>query len=202
MIPIRIDPDGKAVFTTDQMEDYGYPEWWGFYSYYVIDGQPIYVSDYKQEQEYYSRPIHRYSRVERFQTILKHLLGHGTVPDKVVECVQSYNVLVTSSTVWDDVRKILKENGYSKYYSRIPHILSMLGCRYIVFDNYEKILNDFKRMSSKFDSMAWDRNYFPNLRFVALRMLEMEGAIFSYDIIRMRTKRKIKVMEDIFNKLY
>lgn len=54
-------------------------------------------------------------------------------------------------------------------------------------------------MSARFDLLEKDsRKYFPNLRYVALRMLSEEGILFAYKIPWIRTKRKEKVMHDIF----
>ena len=67
MTPHSYTQQGVAVFTTDQLE-IGMPEDFGFSSpYQVIEGCPKYVMDYKYEcSNDIMRPIHRYSRCERF----------------------------------------------------------------------------------------------------------------------------------------
>jgi hypothetical protein len=42
------------------------------------------------------------------------------------------------------------------------------------------------------------RKYFPNLRYVALRLLVDHGAVFEYDVPLLKTKRKLKGMEEIY----
>lgn len=64
------------------------------------------------------------------------------------------------------------------------------------------MIEKFRGMSSRFDKIKKElktRSYFPNLRYVALRMLEEEGIFFMYQIPKIRTKRKLKVMESIYS---
>jgi hypothetical protein len=63
MKPFRIDNDGKCIFTSSQIKDYGLPEEWGYFIYLVIeDDSHCLVADYKFLQSYHFRSIHRYSR--------------------------------------------------------------------------------------------------------------------------------------------
>jgi hypothetical protein len=66
MIPLRWEGQ-TAIFTSHQIEDYGLPEEWGYHQYEVIDDRSTihFTTDYKLEQSYYKRPIHRYNRLER-----------------------------------------------------------------------------------------------------------------------------------------
>lgn len=85
----------------------------------------------------------------------------------------------------------------------IPSILNRLGRRRerIEFWRVEKVIEKFKTMSFKFDSIKSSldtRIYFPNLRYIALRLLEESGIVFNFDIPKIRTKRKLKVMEEIY----
>lgn len=45
------------------------------------------------------------------------------------------------------------------------------------------------------------RKYFPNLRYVALRLLVDHGAVFEYDIPLLKTKRKLKGMDELYQSL-
>jgi hypothetical protein len=80
----------------------------------------------------------------------------------------------------------------------------MLGIKNSVIDFYivEDIILKFQSMSVNFDSGVFGRVYFPKLRYIALRLLEDHGMIFKYYIPKIRTKRKDKVMSDIYEKLY
>lgn len=46
-----------------------------------------------------------------------------------------------------------------------------------------------------------DRKYFPNLRFVALKLLIKHGAVFDYDVPLLKTRRKLKVLEEAYSSL-
>lgn len=167
------------------------------------------VSDYKMMQHSSSRKIHRYDRVERFKTVLMHLLGgRGSVPLDVLQDVENRVVRFSIQTVWLDVQKILRVNGYGKYFNRIPYILRYLGFKpKIVFSGsiVDLCMQDFMRMSVKFDRIKSDleeRKYFPSLRYVALRLLEIHGTTFEYEIPLVKTPCKVQVLDDIFNKLF
>ena len=103
------------------------------------------------------------------------------------------------------VRRVLKKHGYKGYYNRIPSILKRfgLGVCFCDYQAVESILREFGRISRKFDVMVWvGRKYFPNLRWVALKMLELVGAKHEYRVPMILTKRKERVMEDIWEKIY
>lgn len=57
-------------------------------------------------------------------------------------------------------------------------------------------------MSHRFDQMKMDRVYFPNLRFVCLELLEVNGFEFGFRVDKIRTPRKKVVMDEVFEKLY
>lgn len=57
-------------------------------------------------------------------------------------------------------------------------------------------------MSFRFDQMKTDRVYFPNLRFVCLELLEVNGFDFGFRVDKIRTPRKRLVMEEVFERLY
>jgi hypothetical protein len=44
-----------------------------------------------------------------------------------------------------------------------------------------------------------ERKYFPNLRFVALKLIEKYGGKFNLKIPFIRTRRKFKILEKIIN---
>lgn len=76
MKPFKTDPDGIPVFSTVQIDDYGFPEHWGYTKYRVVESREAnLVTDYKMEQERYFQKIHRYSRFARFKVCLLNILG-------------------------------------------------------------------------------------------------------------------------------
>jgi hypothetical protein len=110
--------------------------------------------------------------------------------------------------VWNSVRGILKKNKGRIYYNRIPTILGMLGYeKKVQFGDSNElvrvIVNDFRILSSRFDKKkkSMGRVYFPSLRFVACKLLEMYKVEFEYKIPFARTPRKLKGMEKIWESL-
>lgn len=202
--PVRIDEDGVAVFSIGQIDVFGDPSLWGLEKFrVVVDRESMeMVSDYKSVAMCSLRPIHRYSRDERFRGVLLELLGfRGVVDDRVVELCEE----VDRANVWVEVRRVLKREGYKGYYNRIPTILKRMGMDVCYCDGeaLESIFREFSRISRNFDKMVWvGRKYFPNLRWVALKLLELVGAVWAYKVPMILTKRKVKVMEDIWNKIY
>lgn len=157
---------------------------------------------WKEQQEAKSRvrPIHRYNRFERFKNTLQELLGvRGTVPSTVLE-------LIPIECDWEIIRKILKQNQLTKYYNQIPHIIFVkTGVQPVTFENrhdsFNAILQRFMEMTFKFDTMGlrkkYDRKYFPNLRFVALTLIEEYGGEFNIKIPFIRTARKVGTLNKI-----
>jgi hypothetical protein len=157
---------------------------------------------YKEQQEARSRvrPIHRYNRFERFKNTLEDLLGvRGKVPEKVL-------ALIPTDCDWEIVRRILKENKAIRYYNQIPHIIYVkTGIQVVKFHDrhlsYKEILKKFNEMTFRFESTGirkkYKRKYFPNLRFVALTLIEEYGGEFSITIPFIRTPRKVNVLNKI-----
>lgn len=211
--PIRIDGD-LPIYTSDQIALYGLPDLWGVHTYEVIESRetshPM-VTDYQMEQERRGalRPIHHYNRVERFESILYQLIGaRGVVPRLVMDTIQIEGYNSDPSKIWNSIRGILKKHGWRVYYNRIPVILDKLGYKFkINFGDKNAfvllIINEFKKMSSRFEQIRaqLDRCYFPNLRYIVFKLMEEHGAIFEYEIPFLRTPRKEKVMEEVWNLL-
>lgn len=210
--PVRFDPDQVPVYDSYQLELYGLPETWGIFCYRVIalreTEQPM-VSDWKMEQERGKlRPIHRYSRVERFTSILAQLICcRGKVPKDLFLKIKEHEIPDNPDLAWNAVRKILKDMKARKYYNRIPSILQMLGFPQNILCNQNslmrEIINDFRVISTRFDQAKKNlgRVYFPSLRFIAFKLLQLHGVEFAYKIPFVRTPRKLKAMEQIWDLL-
>jgi len=152
-----------------------------------------------------TRAVHRYSRPERFVSVVYQLLGaRGDIPLEVVCSIRHYGYDKEPEKIWNSIRKILKCLDWSKYYNRIPGIIELLGHGKGKFDFevIQRLFLKFRAMSVRFDSLDKEsRKYFPNLRYVALRMLDEAGVGFAFHVPWIRTKRKEKVMQDIFSLL-
>lgn len=208
MKPIKIDPDGVPVFSSTQIDDYGLPEHWGYEVYRVSESlEANLVSDYKMEHEMFFRKIHRYSRLARFKVCLFNILGErGNIPAFVLTMIKTY-LKPNSVDKWNDTRKLLKHFKQRKYYDQIPAILKKLsyGRCFPSLTNtqFEAIINDFKCLSDKFERVKKEhaRTYFPNIRFIVLKLLDLHGINPNYPIPLVRTSRKMKSLQELWTSL-
>ena len=208
MNPFKTDPDGVPVFSTNDIDDYGVPELYGFETYRVVDSRDKdFVSDFDMEHQYDLRPIHRYDRIARFKTTLLCIIGErGRVPDHVIAMVKTY-IKPDCDDPWNSCRRILKHYKQRLYYDRIPFILVALGYGkgFEISNGWqiEEIINKFKLLSDKFDRTKhlYKRRYFPNMRFIVLKLLESEGVSSQYDVPVTRTRRKNVSLTKLWNDL-
>jgi hypothetical protein len=204
MEPVRIE-DGVAIFTSNQLEEYGFPEWYGFEIYRIIETRECIemVTDFHMEEEYCKRPIHRYCRRKRFQNTLANLLNDkGKVPRHIVEMVREE--MFPNREIWDEVRTVLKQHKLRIYYNRIPFIIQQLdkvsSTQPVKSHQYQAIMKEFDQFCFWFDQNKHQmkRTYFPNMRFIALKLMERYGVQLNYEIPFTRTLRKRKDLEQIW----
>lgn len=118
--PIRVDPGGTHVYTVTQIDTYGLPHLWNVFDYYVIstlDYERPLRTDWKYEQylRASTRPIHRYSRVKRFESTLFQLLGErGHVDLQVIVDIKHLGFNKDPRYIWESIRRILKNMGKQK----------------------------------------------------------------------------------------
>jgi hypothetical protein len=205
MKPIRFEYD-VPVFSSRDIDDYGMPEHHGYLRYIVVESREAnLVTDYKMEHAYDLIPIHRYSRLARFKSTLLKLLGEKTkIPDTVIDACKYLNK--DTQDLWNATRKILKENKWSIYYDFIPAILSRLGLYpmlKITSQKFEEILNDYRSLCTKFEQTKHlhKRRYFPNIRFIVLKLLEHHGCLHDYPIPFVRTDRKLLSLNLLWDNL-
>lgn len=220
--PVRFEWD-FPYFSSADLEIYGLPDHYGLWRYGVIEDRCFIDESAKYGEERcfdtpgegwvwgsgklktLGRPKHHYDRVERMQTIMYQLLGvRGRVSDELVELVRENLFTEDPRKMWEAVEKILRENGYGRFFNRIPYILSSLGYPPICVrvTGVEEALEDFKRMSKKFDGLNNCKKYFPHMRFVGLRLLLMNGVCFNYLIPLIKTESKVVEMMATFDKLF
>ena len=177
-----------------------------------------------------TRRPHLYNRTTRFMYCFTQLSGQsGHVPGEVVAKVSDYfnipytleqlvsqrlikcyyvykrkaNLEYDPKTIWNITRKFLKQEKLGLYYNRIPYILSQLGISNTHLGHkYDLIMNDFKLMSSKFDPVLLNVKYFPDLRYVALRLMKIHGIEIPYEIPLLNTRRILKKSAVKFDLLY
>jgi len=164
--------------------------------------------DYDQEMNYAinCKKLHRYSRKDRFKFILFQLLGMaGDTPNHVLQLLKlNLPPRIGKQKIWNEIRLVLKKNKLRKYYNRIPGLINQLTICHPIGINSEKIqsiLLKFKDFDYQFNNhlrTRWDRHYFPNLRFIALKLIHQHGIKYPYRAPLVRTSRKKKYLEKLF----
>lgn len=205
--PHHFAPDGKAVFTSLQLE-WGLPEHFGWtQEYEVQDLGPDFALNWSDEITHRRRAIHHYSRLDRFKATLGQLMGcTGDVPPKVLALMPPALKYVGKDELWLTVRQILKKAKMRLYYNRIPAILAGIGL--ISFskslDRYQAIMEDFARMHNVFSAVKkrLKRAYFPNLRYVAVRLMAKHGVVLPYTIPATLTPAKAVVLAKDFEAIW
>lgn len=198
------------VFSSNDVDLYGPPDLYGYEDYYVIEtldsARPL-IYDLQETAVKNARPIHRYSRMDRFTFTLKYLIGsRGAIPQKVLDACSQ--VSRDPLKIWFEIKTILKQNKWNIYYNRISIIVSHFGLQ--VTKNmtnkiYHQILQDFMKMDSLFNQRKrkeWNRRYFLNLKFVALKLLDHYGVTFNIKIPLIKTKRKLKTLNELWDDFY
>lgn len=204
---------GTPVFSLRDVNLYGTPDLFGVEEYLVLDDPTEscpFVLDYDGEQDRRGalRPIHRYSQDKRFELLLKKFLGGNC---SRIKCDDLFLTVAMECNyekdlVWNSVRKILKENGWSRYYDNIPSILEKIGYEFKIIcpTNFalDEIVNDFKKLSHGFErNRIGTRKYMINYRFIALKLMERHGVQFEYYIPKLQTTRKHEEFEKLWQEL-
>lgn len=215
MNPIRYEND-VAIFTTDQLDIWGEP---GpeYEKYLVIESPPELICSFQYYAQSQMKFIHRYNRFARFKKTLFNLLGDCNIKNSisislnpaVLGSIKTY-VSDTSTNSYEEARKILKHYNLSKWSPYIPTILKMTKKpEAITIDKkhesaiIENVLKDFKVIERRFfyeEGFKGKRIYCPNLKFIAIKLLEKYGATNNC-IPLLRTKRKLVDIEKVFASL-
>lgn len=175
--------------------------------------EPEYISGFNETHTYSivrKRPIHRYCRLTRFAFVVAQLLGvSGKVPPIVCDIVRLAFDMESSpippNKVWNFVRARLKQYKWRLYYNRIPLLLSHPSIHAqlpwlpptqftTISRKHCDLLDSFTELHNAFNRIrhTLGRSYFPNLRYVALRLMERHGLLPPYHIPIARTFRKRK----------
>lgn len=200
-LPKSVSPSPSS--SSDNNSNYEFWDWGDHVLRNQDNSERPFALDHCDEQNYQWKKIHRYVRKERFKSILTRLLNcRGNIPISILDFIKSElrKKRITRLNVWVNVRSILKTMGCRKYYNMIPQIIR--HCTGLTFTKnphnaFTHILNAFAYMDYAFDTKLkkkWCRSYFPNLRFVALTLLEMYGVKYDYHVPKLRTNRKLLIL--------
>lgn len=206
MKPIRYDYDNVPLFSSTDIDIYGFPEHYGYETYRVVESREAnLVSDYKFDVDRTFKPIHRYDREARFKATLLNLLGErSNVPAHVIAMVKAY-LKPDSENLWNDTRSILKHFKQRRYYDCIPSIIKKILSKrlfdQISAEKLDSIMNDYKALVVRYDQQkhSFKRTYFPNIRFIVLKLLDLHSIKPLYPIPFVRTNRKNILLNSLWN---
>lgn len=213
MIPYKIE-DGVSFFYLRDVEIYGCPSVFGYTKFYVIDADPVYQHvTYDENPGFTWKPLrlpHLYDRTLRFRVIVCQLLGYKfSIAKSVLKTEKwlktSLEISDINGNYWFECRRVLKNNNFTKYYNCIPSIVREY-CYFkekVVYteNDFNLIMMTFVYLQDAFKKNNCGRKYFPNLRFVALKVMEFHKIPLQFPIPLLITKTKIKSLTDIFNVL-
>lgn len=201
-LPVKteVGSNGESVlvYRLEDVNNFGEPFLYGIDKYLVLasfeDLSPP-TTDWQFEYDRRgARPRHRYSRFARFRALLRTFMGSKIVPGEVIRILKECDD-------FEEARRRLKTAGFAKFYNSIPSL--MLGNLEIDRVTVERIETDFMAMSHNFDHFYdGKRKYFPNMRFVCLNLMELNCVYFDKPMEKIRTRRKRKPLEELFDLLY
>lgn len=209
--PHHFDDDGTAIFTTDQIlwcnpSELGYKGT----NYIVVETEltahPPALNYSDEINLPKKRPVHHYSRFERFRACLNQILcsSRMIVPDYVMDTFREKLKGVRRRHIWSRSRKIIKDNKWRYLYNRIPAILAELGYapKQVGIDTrkYNQVLRDFFQMDHIFDKIKQrlGREYFLDMRYVSIKLMEKNQMKERFNIPRALTKTRRNSLDLLF----
>jgi hypothetical protein len=209
MQPIRYENE-LPVFTSDQIDIYGEPDETIYPRYMVVEGPPIYEVGFVEKQQTTLKKIHRYDRRARFKLQLQKILGCSPISRNrigptliLIECY----IEKDDPERYEKVQRMLLHYKLNRLLPYIPTILRMAGKDPLIdvkcpSEMLELLMDDFKFFEINFfqaKDIRQERKYMLNMKYLAYKLLQKRGIEVTFPLLR--TKRKIKVLDDIFNKV-
>jgi hypothetical protein len=207
--------NGIPVYSKYMIDLYGPPN---LSAYIVIDDSIEYLPSYNDINNRIENMnhIHRYDRIQRFNTILLQIIGDSRITSKKgLKCLKrvSKNLphdydLKPLSDIYQMVRHIMRRNGLKIYYNRIATILHEFNitdvrphCSQYIVNN---VIADFQKMHHKFNSLSDDMNrkYFPNLKYIALKLLFKYGFTNPFGLKLAKTPSRLQKLENDFKLIW
>lgn len=158
------------------------------------------------------KKTHHYSRVQHFRDHLFRVTGQLGSRDRVYQKIKQDLMAVkprinfNGKKVYERVRKHVDQ----KHYKNICNIIKKCGgpsikIKETIVDN---ILQDFTRMSLNFSKFlafncsTENKKYFPPINYIMWELIDLYGVELPYDVVRVRTKKNVDKMANIFSNLF
>lgn len=207
--------NGVPVFSKWQIDLYGPPN---EISYLVIDDVITYLPSYAQIENRLEnlQHVHHYDRLQRFNTIVLQIVGDARITSKKgLKCIKKVakhlpaNIdLYPLPTIYQVVRHVMKLNGLKIYYNRIATILNEFNITNVrmhyTVEIINNVLEDFKKMHYAFEKIkqTLKRTYFPNLRFVALKLLLKYGFENPFSLKLAKTPARLEKLNNDYDLIW
>lgn len=215
LIPKRYE-NGVAIFSKTSIDLFGFPEEYGYQGRYQVidDDQPQYATEYQQENEVQPpKRKHLYCRFTRFRLLVNRLLGIGPARSRqYYDCLEKLTEhpdfeSAPLGDIWRISHKILSKARLSKYYTFIPTFAqesNTVDISIIDKELVQRVLCNFMKMhlAYGYNGGISGRKYFPNLRYIAVRLLQNEGYSNPLGISGIKTKSRRERLEQDFRELY
>lgn len=183
----------------------------GILNYFVIECADIacpLTLEYHEEVRLKTEGVtrHRYIRYMRFKYTIDRLCGNSRViiPSDIVQLLEDELFFdeVSPENVWELLRAALKKHGLKRFYDRIPCLITYLGYPWKIHMTspvMNKILRDFQEMSDTFNELQRggiiEYQHFPNLRYIALKLMEKYQVEIDFYIPFVRVKKVYEKLE-------
>jgi hypothetical protein len=202
--------NGIPVYSKWQIDLFGPPD---KINYLVLDDDVTYLPSYTQIQhclenlEY----VHHYDRVQRFTTILLQIVGDARISSKKgMKCMKKVSRNIPSDIdlyplpiIYQIIRNVMRHNGLKIYYNRVATVLNEFNItdtrKHYSPELINNVIEDFKKMHFMFEKIKKDlkRTYFPNLKYVALKLLLKYGFTNPFNLKLAKTPaRLLKLNKD------
>lgn len=203
------------VYSKWQIDLYGPPH---EISYLVLDDDITYLPSYSQIRNRLEnlQHVHRYDRIQRFTTILLQIVGDSRISSKKgMKCIKkvSRNIpadidLYPLPTMYQIIRNVMRLNGLKIYYNRVATILNEFNItdtrKHYSTELINNVLQDFKKMHYTFAKVKGDleRIYFPNLKFVALKLLLKYGFTNPFNLKLAKTPARLQKLNKDYDLIW
>lgn len=201
--------NGVPVFSKWQIDLFGVPN---ETSYLVLDDVVTYLPSYADIENRIEnlQHVHHYDRVQRFNTIVLQIVGDARITSKKgMKCIKkiSKNLppnidLYPLPAIYEKVRHVMKIHGLKIYYNRIATILNEFNIANVRMhytgELVNNVLQDFLKMHYAFFKVRdqLKRTYFPNLKFVALKLLLKYGFSNPFNLKLAKTPARLQKLNN------